>query len=316
MVFPTLTPKLCNNKLKGTSGGAAGYYRDFPIVIDYFQPNDEFTLQINISSKYDPDNSELERYWQAKKLTSNVITLVTVTPYSIILTLSAGFLAVEKEYYINFYCDKLIDYLIENNYTPCCEACGIAHLPLSCYVINDKTAFMCGNCYQKKVDTLEKEKEEILAHKSNFPLGLLGAFIGALLGCMLYVYMYHFQARIKGAVGLLIGILSIKGYKKLGKNLDVKGAIACIILFIVMIYASHYISTALSYIDIYAGTYSFSYICANLFSILQEHGRYNTFFRHLLGVYIMCGMSSFGTLFGALFDSTGTYTSYKVDIKK
>jgi len=67
MIFPTLTPKLCNNKLKGTSGGAAGYYRDFPIVIDYFQPNDEFTLQINISSKYDPDNSELERYWQAKK---------------------------------------------------------------------------------------------------------------------------------------------------------------------------------------------------------------------------------------------------------
>lgn len=131
---------------------------------------------------------------------------------------------------------------------------------------------------------------------------------------MLYVYLYHYQARIKGAVGLVIGLLSIKGYKKLGKKLDFKGALACIFLFVSMIFIAHYVSIALSYNDMYSGAYSFSYICANLFSLLKENEQYNTFFRHLSGVYLMCGLSSFGTLFNALFDSTGTYTSRKIDL--
>lgn len=316
MVFPTLTPTLLDKKMQGTSGGAVGYYKNFRIVIDYFEGNDEFTIQINATSSDDPENRELERYWQEKKLTIEKLLLVNVEPYSIVFTVKPGFLATQKTEFLNSFTNEVLDYLNENHYKACCRTCGAIHRPLSCYVTNGESDFMCDTCYQKVIEKLEKEKAETLAKESNFPLGLLGAFIGALLGCMLYVYMYHYQARIKGAIGLLIGILSTKGYKKLGKNLDVKGAIACIILFIVMIFASHYVSTALSYTDMYAGTYSFSYICTNLFSILQENGRYDTFFRHLLGVYIMCGLSSFGTLFGALFDSTGTYTSYKVNLKR
>lgn len=316
MVFPTLIPTILDKKLQGTSGGAVGFFRGYPIVIDYFDQNDEFTIEINVTSLDDPENRELEHYWQDKKLNIPKLLLINIEPYSIVFTIKPGLLATHKTEFINSFTNEVIDYLIENNYKSCCKTCGAIYRPISCYVTNGESDFICESCYEKVIEKLEKEKAETLAKKSNFPLGLLGAFIGALLGCILYVYMYHFQARIKGAIGLVIGILSIKGYKTLGKNLDVKGAISCIILFIVMIFASHYISTALSYNDLYEDTYSFSYICTNLFSILKEHERYDTFFRHLSGVYVMCGMSSFGPLVGALFDSTGTYTSYKVNIKK
>lgn len=179
MVIPTLRVTLLDKNLKGTSGGAAGYYKGFPIVIDYFDTNDEFTIQINATSSNDPLNKQLEAYWQQQKLSIPELLLVTVEPHSFVFTVKTGIWANVKTEFLNSFIDKIMNYLIQNGYEPCCKTCGSTLKPISCYVTNGKTDFMCNDCHQELVASLEKKKSDFLAEKANFPLGFLGAFIGA-----------------------------------------------------------------------------------------------------------------------------------------
>ncbi len=80
----------------------------------------------------------------------------------------------------------------------------------------------------------------------NVGAGIAGAFLGAALGGILWVIVGMF-GYIVGWLGILIVVLAITGYKKLGKGLDKTGVAISIVISLVMIVAAEYAAWALLY---------------------------------------------------------------------
>ncbi len=81
---------------------------------------------------------------------------------------------------------------------------------------------------------------------SNLVLGIVGAVIGALIGAALWIGIYQL-GYVAGIAGAAIIGFSIKGYDLLGKRIDTKGVIICVVLSIATIYLSHRAAFSISY---------------------------------------------------------------------
>lgn len=90
--------------------------------------------------------------------------------------------------------------------------------------------------------------DQVVTYKdttSNMVLGLVGALIGALIGAALWIVIYQL-GYLAGIAGAAIIGFSIKGYAILGKNIDIKGLICCVVLSIATIYFSHRVAFTIS----------------------------------------------------------------------
>ncbi|MCH5268045.1 MAG: hypothetical protein J1E62_06850 [Lachnospiraceae bacterium] len=81
---------------------------------------------------------------------------------------------------------------------------------------------------------------------SNLLLGLVGAIIGALLGSIIWIIIYQL-GYLAGVAGAAIIGFSLKGYSMLGKGLDLKGLIVCVVLSIFTVWFAHRISWTIVY---------------------------------------------------------------------
>ncbi len=76
--------------------------------------------------------------------------------------------------------------------------------------------------------------------------GIAGAFLGALLGGVAWTLIGMF-GYVVGWIGVLMLVLAIAGYKKLGKGLDKPGVVSAVIATLLMIIAAEYTTWALLY---------------------------------------------------------------------
>ena len=118
--------------------------------------------------------------------------------------------------------------------------------------------------------------------KSNFIPGLVGAFLGSLIGVALWVGIYHL-GYIAGIAGAVMIVCSFAGYEKLGKGLDVKGIITCVVMSILMLYVAGRISVSLElYLELkdYIGGTFFDYY-RGMFDLLASVDEVGSFWGDL-----------------------------------
>lgn len=118
--------------------------------------------------------------------------------------------------------------------------------------------------------------------KSNFIPGLVGAFLGSLIGVALWVGIYHL-GYIAGIAGAVMIVCSFAGYEKLGKGLDVKGIITCVVMSILMLYVAGRISVSLElYLELkdYLGGTFFDYY-RGMFDLLASVDEVGSFWGDL-----------------------------------
>ena len=85
--------------------------------------------------------------------------------------------------------------------------------------------------------------------KERVVLGTLGAFGGALIGTICIVILGQF-GYIASICGVVMGACAMGGYQLLGKKMSKKGIIITIVIMLVMVYVSNWISYALAVADV------------------------------------------------------------------
>ena len=107
--------------------------------------------------------------------------------------------------------------------------------------------------------------------KSKLGLGLIGALVGGLICAALIAIVYHLG--YFSALCSLVGALCIfGGYMLLGKGLDVKGFVVCVIVLLLAVFLGWYLGLALDVHDVLKDYgYSLIDVCLNLNSMFS-HG--------------------------------------------
>lgn len=143
---------------------------------------------------------------------------------------------------VNCAIDSLVKYLTENNFHPCCEICGQPKHVNGVLVGNIKK-HICQECYEMvKIQCAEADNNEVKKTPS-IAMGLAGAFLGGLLGAIVLA-VSGFTGAILTIFGMLIALLTFKGYELFNGKADKKGIIGCCIILAVMTFAGYQMSYA------------------------------------------------------------------------
>lgn len=288
----------------------AGLYKGYYITMN--PVNNQYVISINVSSSNDEANNNLKTYLLRQKETIKQLANIIVYPHSAELVIQSPGLLKNLPDTINAIIDPIINYLISGQYVSGCAECGTSADQISCYEINDAPHYICHGCSQNIEESLCAQQQDILSRKSNFPAGLVGAFLGSLIGCILWVLIYKL-GYIAGIAGAVTGICAMKGYELLGKRLDKKGVIGSVIVMIIMIYFANKFAwswDAYSVFKEYGATFSECF--RSIGDIIAESDLTGSYITDLLIGYALTALASFGTIKNALKASTGNYTMKKI----
>ena len=86
--------------------------------------------------------------------------------------------------------------------------------------------------------------------KENVFLGAVGALAGTLIGVICIVITGQL-GYVSALCGVVMGVCALRGYQMLGKTVSKKGIIITLIIMIVMIYVSNWITYAIAVADVY-----------------------------------------------------------------
>lgn len=116
------------------------------------------------------------------------------------------------------------------------------------YLLKEKYVFLNDISAEQAESQLSMEIESYEQLNENVGLGTVGALIGSVVGVLLILLLGRL-GRVSLLSGLVMGICSIFGYKKLGTKIGKKGSVICIVISLVMTYLGFRLDTA---IDIYS----------------------------------------------------------------
>lgn len=138
--------------------------------------------------------------------------------------------------------------------------------------------------------------------KSNFIAGLVGAFLGSLIGCVLWVIIYRL-GYIAGIAGAITAICAMKGYELLGKKLDVKGVISCVVIMILMIFFANKLAWSWEIYDVFTTEYGYEITFFDAFlsadEIIKASELTSSYYKDLIIGYGLTALASFGNIVNA-----------------
>ena len=203
--------------------------------------------------------------------------------------------------------DRLVSYLTENGYTPCCVACGEDH-PTTLSAINGRLDMLCDGCYNGIVGELESNRQNLAQKKGNMVTGLVGAFLGALLGGVLWVLIYQF-GYIAGIAGLVSAVCALKGYEKFGGKVSVPGVVVCLVIVAVVIYFAHNIGFAYEIYKAFRNEVPITFFDAYraIPDFLKEPQISSMYWKDLIVGYLLTAFASYATVRTMFQNGTGSY---------
>lgn len=133
----------------------------------------------------------------------------------------------------------------------------------------------------------------------NFVMGIVGAAIGALLGSIVLIILY--QIGVVAAIsGLIMAALAGIGYEKLGGHMSKKGAIASIIVVLVVIFVSYNLAVSIEIsgeFEKYGYDVSTFDIFTDIFDYIKNgYIKSSAYWGNLLLVYFFSAMGAVGLL--------------------
>lgn len=120
--------------------------------------------------------------------------------------------------------------------------------------------------------------------QGNMFLGIIGALFGSLVGVGLWVLIGQIGF-IAGIAGFVMLKLALSGYQKLGRSLDKKGAVICLIIAAGMILGANFLDYAVSMVRAYfqyeASFETLAYVFLNFGSLMSDMDLWRGFFLDL-----------------------------------
>lgn len=138
--------------------------------------------------------------------------------------------------------------------------------------------------------------------KSNLAAGLVGAFLGSLIGAVLWVLIYKLGF-IAGLAGAVTAVCALKGYELLGKVLDKKGVICCVIIVVITIFLANKIAWSWEIYEVYTSDFNYEITFFDAFISADEIIEYSEltldYYKDLLIGYALTIWASYKNIIAA-----------------
>lgn len=222
-------PEFLDGTLKDTLGFAYGpcYGYDTILRVAAGKGGGMYGYTVTARSDDDPGNGKLLAFLYQLRDENKEIKETSVTPNTCYVAIAA---VSEKQLLerSNALMPRVYEYLNANGYSSCCSVCGSKDKKTSCYTVNGYAQYMCVECVAGLDASLSEEKVKRTTQKSNLLPGICGALVGSLIGVIVYILIARL-GYVSAVGGVVMAVLAVKGYEKLGGCLDTKGVIACVV---------------------------------------------------------------------------------------
>lgn len=151
--------------------------------------------------------------------------------------------------------------------------------------------------YNAQNNTQTKTQYNYDIVSENVFAGIIGAILFALIGGAIHFILYQF-GYIAMVCGVIIFVLAYYGYCIFAKVGSVKGVIVALVVSVVIIFATEYLSLAFAVFNTLKKTYDITLFQAikAVPEVLKSSKVLFNFIFHLAGLYAICGVSAFETL--------------------
>lgn len=176
----------------------------------------------------------------------------------------------------------LIAFLKNSGYVNCCQASGKIGETTVCY-INQAYLLLCDEVYSQNAQTINMNQEFKAQKKENVLAGAAGALIGALIGgaSIVLISQLGYVAAISG---VLMGILTVKGYELMGGKLSSKGIIISVVMMLIVPCLADMVDWAI----IIAREFEVDFFLAfqNVIPVLEENNMMGDYAGNLAKLYL------------------------------
>jgi len=266
---------------------------------------------INASNPADLNNAQLNNWLQLNIGSFKDVIGIGANLGYVFLNIKIPFSGNNVPDLINYNVNSIINFLVSNGYTTCCGNCGKNHQNIECYNINDNYGYFCNDCIVKIEENFKKNKVQTTTVHSELLKGILGAVCGALLGLIVWVIIYKLGF-ISAFGGFVIAFGTLFGFEKMGKILNKKSAIICIIIIILTVWLANKVSWALDAYSSLKGYYSF-FECFKLLSeLIKVSNLTSEYYSDLFMGYFFTVIGSYKMILQVFRNSTGYYKIKKV----
>lgn len=313
MLSENLRRQLLDGNMTDHNKYITGTCKGFHVTVNTTE-NNMYLFKISAHSENDPGNANLQSFAESQKTVTKQIQAVNVQDNNITMVVTRAFRAKKIPEHLNAAVMPIIDFLANNNYATGCMQCGTHDSQIDCYDINGRHHYLCSNCVENVETALFDRKQDILSNKSKLIPGIVGALLGSMIGCVVYFLVWQL-GYIAAVAGLVTAVCAFKGYEMLGKTLDKKGVLACVIVIIFAVYLSN--ELVWSY-DAYTAfrdngiNLNFFECFRSIKMIITELNLTAQYYTNLVIAYVLTVVGSIGSIIGAFKSSTGSYKVKKV----
>lgn len=287
------------------STSAEGVYRGYRVNL-FANAGGSYQMTVSAYSDDDPGNARLLAYLNNRKLNWKQIRAVSAEPYCFHCSITAS-TAKQGVRVINEFTEDVVRWMTGFGYQSGCSSCGRTDVVRN-YLVNNSSVCLCPDCINSLQNTLEAGKQNKKAERSNLITGIVGAFLGALIGGILYIFLSQL-GYVAGITGVVMSVLALRFYEKLGGALDVKGVLVTMAVLIVMVWFSNKLSWGISiWQELKDYDWSFGDCFRDMSWILEESELTGNYLSNLAMGYLFTFLGAIGSFINALKGSTGSYS--------
>lgn len=155
-------------------------------------------------------------------------------------------------------------------------------------------ATVCSYCGKSFLSETEdtSNKQEIRAADDRFLPGLVGALSGAVLGSGLFILMSQINL-VPFVAGMIIAVLTLKGYSLLSGKLTMRGVIACALILLFIPYLADRLDWAIVVVKAFPDIPLFNAFLGIPSLISEKVIAVNTYVGNLLKLYGLTALGAF-----------------------
>ena len=172
----------------------------------------------------------------------------------------------------------------------------------------------CDGCFEEKLNSVAEHQVAFKKKRGNAVTGLVGGLLGGLLGVIVWcvIYKLGYTAAISG---IIMVVAVMKGYELFGGKINIFGAIATMVISLLLIYFAEVTAVSFDIVDGFKEIgmeVSFWEVFRNFNSIVSEVDGWSAILNELLRGVLFTIAGGIGIVYSTYKEKAGLYSMKKI----